>query len=194
MTAALLRHPRQKISEAYRAEQELQHVDPDYGQQAVQFAPIVSQMIERMQLTELLDYGCGKARLMDHLKVKHPMKIQCYDPAVPRFAGDPFPMQLCACIDVLEHVEPECVDVVLDDLVRVTGTVGFFTVSTEPSSRVLTDGRNAHLSQHPMEWWLPKILERFQLQTLQRMQNGFYVIVFPQQIVIETAHDHRDTS
>lgn len=184
-TAALLRPARVKITEAYRAEQALQHADPSYGQQSVQFAPIVSQIIERMQITAMLDYGCGKARLMEHLSVKHPMQIQCYDPAVERFAGDPFPMQMCVAIDVLEHVEPDCVDVVMDDLKRVTGQVGFFTVSTVEAGRALSDGRNAHVSVHPMEWWLPKFLERFELQTLQRTPTGFYVIVFAREQLIE---------
>jgi hypothetical protein len=42
---------------------------------------------------------------------------------------------------------------------------------------VLPDGRNAHLIQEPPEWWLPKLLERFDLYTFQRMPGGFAVSV-----------------
>jgi len=41
--------------------------------------------------------------------------------------------------------------------------------------KVLPDGRNAHLIQQPAGWWLPKILERFELVTFNRMPQGFWV-------------------
>jgi hypothetical protein len=80
-------------------------------------------------------------------------------------------------VDVLEHIEPDCLDDVLDDLKRVTKGIGFFTVACGPAAKVLPDGRNAHLIQEPPEWWLPKLLERFDLYTFQRMPGGFAVSV-----------------
>jgi hypothetical protein len=42
---------------------------------------------------------------------------------------------------------------------------------------VLSDGRNAHLTQQPMKWWLPKLLQRFEIQTVQVTgEHQFYVI------------------
>lgn len=166
------------ISETYRREQEILHLDPDYGNSSISYAPIVSDIINKLKVTQLLDYGCGKARLMQHLKVNHEMKLQCYDPAIESFAGVPIPMQMVACIDVLEQVEPEHLEDVLDDLERVTETIGFFTVSTGPAMKTLSDGRDAHLIQRPMEWWFPRIAARFDIQTLQVLEGGFYVIVF----------------
>lgn len=153
-------------------------MDPDYGREGVMYAPLVSQIINRLKVVELLDYGCGKAGLMGALKVAHELKIQCYDPAIPGFAGDPVPMQMVTCIDVLAHVEPAYLDAVLDDLVRVTQLVGFFTIRTEPSEKALPDGRNAHLIQRDMAWWLDRIMTRFDVQTLQVMGESFYVIVY----------------
>jgi len=43
---------------------------------------------------------------------------------------DPSPASFVACIDVLEHIEPELLDNVLDDLRRVTAQIGVFTVHT----------------------------------------------------------------
>ena len=63
----------------------------------------------------------------------------------------------------------------LEDLSRVTAGVGVFTVHTGPAVKVLLDGRNAHLIQQPADWWLPKILERFELVTFNRMPQGFWV-------------------
>ncbi len=41
--------------------------------------------------------------------------------------------------------------------------------------KVLPDGRNAHLIQQPAEWWMPKILKRFELVTFNRIPMGFWV-------------------
>ena len=83
---------------------------------------------------------------------------------------------MVACIDVLEHIEPLYLDSVLDDLKRLAEGIAFLSVHTGPAIKVLSDGRNAHLIQQPMEWWLPKIWERFDIQTVQIMDNGFFVI------------------
>ena len=76
---------------------------------------------------------------------------------------------------MLEHIEPELLDNVLDDLKRVTKRAALFTVHVKPAVKVLPDGRNAHLIQQPPSWWLPKFLERFDLVTFNRMPQGFWV-------------------
>jgi len=68
-------------------------------------------------------------------------------------------------------------DAILDDLKRVTLGHGIFTVHTQAAMKVLPDGRNAHLIQQPPEWWLPKIIERFELVVFNRMSMGFWVLV-----------------
>ena len=169
-----------RISEAYRKEQERLHALTEYGTASIHYAPLVNQIITKLGVTELLDYGCGKsANLAKHLKVGHKMTIQCYDPGVPEFSGEPVPMQMVACVDVLEHIEPDCLDEVLDHLKELTQGVGFFTIATGPAKKTLSDGRNAHLIQEPAEWWLPKIFQRFDLQTFQQVgDHGFYLIVY----------------
>lgn len=68
-------------------------------------------------------------------------------------------------------------DNVLDDLRRVTAGVGVFTVHTGAAVKWLPDGRSAHLIQQPPEWWLPKIMARFEPATYARMEKGFWVAV-----------------
>ena len=165
------------ISDNYREQQQKLHENPNYGTASVQFAPIVSKLINQTQVDELLDYGAGKMRLFQNLKVGHKLKLQAYDPAIPDLAGEPKPMQMVTCIDVLEHIEPEMLDNVLDHLKALTQEIGFFTVHTGPAVKVLPDGRNAHLIQEPASWWLPKLLNRFELQTFQKTPNGFFVVV-----------------
>jgi Methyltransferase domain len=167
------------ISEEYRRMQEELHHSPDYGVASMHYAPIVADVIEQVGATELLDYGAGKGRLGQTLRehVHGPLTIHHYDPAIPEWSAPPAPCRFVACIDVLEHIEPHLLDNVLDDLKRVTAGVGVFTVHTGPALKKLPDGRNAHLTQQPPEWWLPKLMQRFELVQFGRMREGFFVAV-----------------
>jgi hypothetical protein len=167
------------ISEEYRKMQEELHKNPNYGGASVQYASVVAEILKQVHVPELLDYGAGKGRLGETLKQLMPNlpRIRHYDPARPEWAATPQPAPFVTCIDVLEHIEPELLDNVLDDLRRVTIGKGFFTVHTGPAIKVLADGRNAHLIQQPPAWWLPKFLSRFDLVVFQRVSQGFWVVV-----------------
>jgi hypothetical protein len=167
------------ISEEYRKMQEELHRNPHYGVASVQYAPIVAQILDQVRPAELLDYGAGKGRLGETLKtlMPNPPQIHHYEPSRPDWAATPQPAPFVTCIDVLEHIEPELLDNVLDDLRRVTLDRGFFTVHTGPAVKVLPDGRNAHLIQQPAAWWLPKFMTRFDLAVFQSMPQGFWIVV-----------------
>jgi len=181
------------ISEGYRAQQQKLHEVGNYGVASIQYAPIVSQMVNNLEITHLLDYGSGsRCNLGKSLKVKHKLTYQAYDPGVPKFASPPFPAQMVACIDVLEHVEADHLDDVLDHLQSLVEAVGFFSVHTGPAVKTLDDGRNAHLIQAPPEWWLPKFMERFDLHSFQVTgEHGFYVVVYAKPGVIEDSSGER---
>jgi len=168
------------ITEEYRNQQKQMHSKYNYGTASIGYAPMVSQMIDSSGLTEILDYGAGRGNLAKHLDTKKVVSVTHYEPANPEWADVPEPHDFVACIDVLEHIEPELIDNVLDDLVRVTKRVGFFTVHTGPAAKLLPDGRNAHLIQQPARWWLPKFIERFDLTHFSQVgSSGFFVIVSP---------------
>ena len=171
--------PAPLISEAYREVQHRLHENPGYGVASVHYAPIVAEVARALGATDLLDYGAGKGRLGPTLVEKFGLRlrVRCYDPAIPAFSAAPEPCLLVACIDVLEHIEPELLDNVLDDLKRVVLGVGVFTVHTGPAVKFLPDGRNAHLIQRAPAWWLPKFMDRFELATFDRLPNGFWVAV-----------------
>ena len=169
------------ISAEYRRLQQALHENPNYGVASVEYAPIVAQVVEALGVKDLLDYGAGKGRLGVELPkyMRRPLNILHYDPAIPKWSATPAPCELVACIDVLEHIEPELLDNVLDDLKRLTLRAAVFTVHIGPAVKVLSDGRNAHLIQQPPAWWLPRILERFELVTFNRLASGFWVGVQP---------------
>jgi hypothetical protein len=167
------------ITEEYRRLQSELHRNPNYGIASVEYAPMVAEVMQAVGTRELLDYGAGKGRLGQTLNemFEEPFTIHHYEPAVPEWSRSPAPCRFVACIDVLEHIEPELIDNVLDDLRRVTSAVGFFSVDTQPAAKVLADGRNAHLIQKPAAWWLPKFMDRFELARFNRMPSGFCVVV-----------------
>lgn len=174
-----MNQPAKLISEEYRRGQIALHENPDYGVASVGYAPLVAQVMNAVGATELLDYGAGKGRLGESLNqhLHRPITIYHYDPARPEWAAEPAPAQFVACIDVLEHIEPDLLENVLDDLQRVTASTGIFTVHTGPARKQLPDGRNAHLIQQPASWWLPKFMARFDLEIFNRTQNGFWIVV-----------------
>lgn len=189
------------ISETYRKQQEHLHATTNYGTASIQYAPLVAQIIDRMGISHLLDYGSGaKCNLarelfdpgkqhrpkLEHLTPGEKFKYQAYDAGVPNLAGLPIPAQMVCCIDVLEHIEPECLDEVLDHLCEMTEAVAFLTIHTGPAAKFLPDGRNAHINQQPMSYWLPKLWERFDLHSVQVTgEHQFYVIGYAKPRAIE---------
>lgn len=186
------------ISESYRAEQERLHATTNYGTASIQYAPLVAQIIERLEIGHMLDYGCGRQmNLLKSLKLPSGLKLkyQAYDPGVPKLADAPIPAQMVACIDVLEHIEPDCLEDVLDDLKRLTEGVLFATIHTGPAKKVLSDGRNAHLTQQPLSFWLPKLWSRFDLSTVQVTgEHAFHVIAYAKSNLIESSSGEKLSS
>lgn len=166
------------ISASYKAEQQKMHAENEnYGVASVSYAPIITALINKLGITDMLDYGAGKGRLAQSITPDHEVKVTMYDPGIPGLDDAPDSAQFVTCIDVLEHVEPDHLDAVLDDLKRVVEFFGFFTVHTGPAVKVLSDGRNAHLIQEGAAWWLPKIMARFELLQFVAHPHGFYVVV-----------------
>ena len=169
------------ISEDYRKLQQELHKNPNYGVMSIQFAPLVKQFIEQRGFTSLSDYGAGKQNLNKTLAADGvSITYRPYDPAFPEY-GAPKPADLVCCIDVLEHIEPELLDNVLDELASITVNTGLFSIHTGPAAKHLADGRNAHLIQRPSSWWLPRLCERFEIELLNPTPGGFFVLAHPRQ-------------
>ncbi|MCA1909592.1 MAG: class I SAM-dependent methyltransferase [Magnetospirillum sp.] len=167
------------ISEQYRDMQRSLHENPDYGVASVEYAPLLAEVMGKLQVYDVLDYGAGKGRLGQELRrlMPFPPDVAHYDPAVLQWSAEPQPRDLVTCIDVLEHIEPDLLDNVLDHLAVLVLRYGFFTIHCGPAKKVLPDGRNAHLIQEDERWWLPRLLQRFNLLTYNRNAAGFWVVV-----------------
>lgn len=156
---------------------ELHERDDSFG--AGKHVLTVAQLMRTLDITSLSDYGAGKKRLELVLRNEFGLKFDYfpYDPAFPEY-GSAVPADLVCCIEVLEHVEPELIDKVLKELAEITLKWGFFTIHCGNAKKLLADGRNAHLLQQPIPWWLTKISSHFDVQWLNKTGvESFAVIV-----------------
>ena len=168
------------ISADYLALQRELHKNPDYGTASIGYAPLVKDLLEASSAKSLSDYGAGKQNLLHalHRLGKSDFEYLPYDPVFPEY-GAPQPADVVCCIDVLEHIELDYLPSVLADLAVITRRLGLYSIATGPAKKVLADGRNAHLIQKPSSWWLPKLCEHFEVHQMQRVANGFWVVVHP---------------
>ncbi|MEM6817209.1 MAG: hypothetical protein AAF578_00325 [Pseudomonadota bacterium] len=120
------------------------------------FAPIVTGIINQLQVKDVLDYGCGEEMaLLNSIKPQQPVRLQVYDENIPDYSDTPEPSEMVVCLDVKDEST-------LDVLKLLTEKVLFCTVD----------------SDFGISYWLPLFWERFDIQTYQYMGNGnFYLIV-----------------
>lgn len=152
------------------------HHRGDYGISGSKHADKIRELCERMGTRDVLDYGCGKGTLAKSM----PFYIQQYDPFIPEHSANPNPADLVVCSDVLEHIEPDCLDDVLGHIYSKTMKALFVDVATRPAKKVLADGRNAHLIQENALWWLNRMAPWFELQSTLTYGGGFFGVFVPQ--------------
>jgi len=162
-------------AEYIRLNRQLHEDRLDYGVGGGRHAETVIKLAESLNTRSVLDYGCGKGYLAKAI----PWPIWEYDPAIPGKQEAPRPAELVCCLDVLEHVEPECILPVLSDLKRCVRQVGYFTIHTGPAQKKLADGRNTHLLQRDKAWWEKMLGKFFQVGSIQQVGPELHVVVGP---------------
>lgn len=170
------------ISDKYKQLNWQLHQDnPMYGMGGTKHADTVLQLSQKLATTSILDYGCGKGMLGKSL----PFPIWEYDPAIPEKSELPKPADIVVCTDVLEHIEPEKLDIVLSDLKRCVKKFGFFVISTRKAVKTYANGENTHLLVHGKDWWGKRLSKYFDLGELKEKSDTqeLYIAVAPKTIV-----------
>ncbi len=123
----------------------------------------VATLVKMTEPRSILDYGCGKGyqylvrRL--HEQWGGPLPY-CYDIGVRQLSDRPDrKFDGVICTDMLEHIEQKDLPKILDDILGfITDedrpTFAFLSASCRPSEhKLLSDGRNVHVTIKPPEWW-----------------------------------------
>lgn len=124
-----------------------------YGSRGFYWAYLAAGMAQLEGCKSILDYGCGKGTIGKSFRESGLNIVRDYDPAIPGKDKAAERADLVICVDVMEHIEPGCLNAVLFDLARVTGKILFVAISTIPSKRTMSDGRNTHLIVECDDWW-----------------------------------------
>ena len=156
------------ISESYRKElQGLHKKDEDWGTGPRGSIINICHWLYMNKVKQILDYGCGKGVLGHYL----PITVSYYDPAVEEYSGDPRPQDYLLCTDVLEHIEPECIENVIKHIVSKFNKKAYVIISLTEASTTLPSGRNAHLIIKSATWWMDLIKKYAFIEQVQYMEN-----------------------
>jgi hypothetical protein len=150
------------ISEEYKDLLKQEHINK-WGMAASQQLDSITDFLSRYNIQDFVDYGCGSGNRLKTLLPDQLFDIQQYDPGVSQYNSTPEPSSGVVCVDVLEHVEPSCLENVLCHLQSLVKKAGYFSISTTPARRILQDGRNAHLIIESPDWWSWKLSTYFNI-------------------------------
>lgn len=156
-------------------QKELHARNVGYGTSGFKHAQHVMDLAERMNTRDILDYGCGAQTLQKNI----PFAITNYDPFIAGCDEEPDPHDMVVCGDVLEHIEPECLDDVIRHIHSKTKCLLFIDVAQRQAAKQLADGRNAHLIQESTSWWLQRLMTYFEPKSLQSYEGGFVAVFTP---------------
>lgn len=151
------------ISPEYRAQNEQLHRErANYGARGDRHVALLKTLG-----ADFLDYGCGKGALSRALP-----GVRNYDPCVPEYSGEPSPADVLVCTDVLEHIEPECLDAVLAHMRDLTRVTAYVVVALKPDrSKTLPDGSDPHRIVKSAQWWQKELGRYFWVDSLEQRAN-----------------------
>ena len=123
----------------------------------VSSAEYIRDLSIRIDCESVLDYGCGKGRLVEKLRSRG-ITTEGYDPAVPPWDTPPkTAADLVICTDVLEHIPEDELPVTLTAILEVARKAVLLGIVVIQGDRLLPDGQAAHITVKPLEWWGKKI-------------------------------------
>ena len=161
--------------------------EPMWGNSGKQHIDAIEKLLRdrSLRLKSLVDYGCGHGYIINEL-IRRGMGPRCgmtgYDPGIAQCAALPDPADMLISTDVLEHIEPECLDDVLKHMASLTLKMAYINISYRLARTILPDGRNAHLIVQPPSWWkeqLEKVYSRVELFKLNERKEWVAYIAYP---------------
>jgi len=112
-------------------------------------------------LGSILDYGCGRSRVVDWLAKVNLTKAFRFDPAIPEYNKRPLhKSDFVLVTNVLEHIPEDAIDATLTDI-RVLAGNAYFHIATVSDNVTLPNGATSRCTIRPREWWKEKLKLHF---------------------------------
>lgn len=155
------------VSDGYTESLQARHLDKaKWGDSVNKYASgdVLGLIITRGYIQTVLDFGSGKGGLKKFLHKTAPgVQVTEYDPGVkgkdrlPEIKKLSDRFDLVVTCDVLEHVEPDCIDATLEYLFNATKTVMYNNICCKLTEFYFDEGpfkgQDLHLSVHEPIWW-----------------------------------------
>lgn len=137
------------------------HSEKLYGNTSVKNLRFIRPDLKLLGPNSVIDYGCGQSTLVDQLALGCEIEKNRYDPAIAEYSNKPEKISdLLLNVDVLEHIEEHDLDSVLAEM-RSLCKNAMIIVDLKEAELLLEDGRNAHVTLRPADWWEAKISQHF---------------------------------
>lgn len=138
---------------------------------------MAGDLLKKFGPITMLDYGCGKGAFAKHIPPIVGLTVSGYDPAVEEFSKRPEPADIVVCLDVLEHVEPDYVFDVLNDLEKLTKKICYVSICSSAATKHYSDGQNMHLIQEGHDFWYPKLRKYFDVVEIESTKKHVNAIL-----------------
>lgn len=129
----------------------------NYGKTSIKLYDMLEKIINDLNILSVLDYGCGKSKLLDLIKKNSKIKIFKYDPAIKKYSTlTKNKTDLVICTDVLQHVPLYDLDRVLKEI-KSKGIYILFYIKCTNHKTKLPNGTYANCTVYDKKWWLEKL-------------------------------------
>tara|TARA_R100000005_G_C4999281_1_gene205994 strand:- start:981 stop:1616 length:636 start_codon:yes stop_codon:yes gene_type:complete len=132
------------------------------------------EWLKKSSSKNILDYGCGKGRLVERLK-KDSYNCWGFDLGVPdsQFFAEiknyvsnknkwfDKNIDTIICYDVMEHILEDDIDKILSDFIKYDANNIYFLISTVLAKTILPNGMNAHVTVKDTDWWVEILKNKF---------------------------------
>lgn len=139
----------------------LYKIKKNYGKTSIKLYDMLKKIINDLNISSVLDYGCGKSKLLDLIKKNSKIKIFKYDPAIKKYSTlTKNKTDLVICTDVLQHVPLYDLDRVLKEI-KSKGIYILFYIKCTNHKTKLPNGTYANCTVYDKKWWLEKLSTYF---------------------------------
>lgn len=142
-----------------------------YGATGESMAGVIYRQLLKLKPMSILDYGCGKSKLVELLRWQDGVVLNKYDPAVAGVDKIPYKKyELVITTDVLEHIPEEELKTNLDRISGLSET-SIHAISLRESGNVLPDGTPCHVTVKPQKWWEQFLSKWYKVSIIKRYKD-----------------------